>query len=599
LEEVRAAGALQVSPIKIGHLDLTLFILRQLKMDIKKLHQQTPQGVKADTPSSENPSRMRDNRTKGGSVMLSDHLFKAIRRLRDEGKHALAIARELGIDRKTVSKYLRLNSPPRYKPRENSTRIDPFALYDQTVRNLVENHPGLSSTEIFELITVQGYSGSERTVDRRVVKILGEKPKERFFEQEYEPGEQSQFDFKESVEIPFIDGIRIAHLHFGTLPCSDIFLIHGYPFKNYECFIDGKHCFFEKIGGLTDHVRIDNLSPAVRKVLEGDRRLYTKAYQRAIDYYHFKVLPCRPARGNEKGDVERDIRTHARRIKNKIKLECIQFRDWKHFNEWLYEYAQARWTEDQKQRFKIEQTKLKALPARDPEVMCRIGEGSASLHGTVRINKSVYSVPDTAIGVPCRTIMGPYETKIYRADSSHTLIATHPTKAEGESSVLLEHILPSLLRKPHALIRWAHRDLLFPNPVCRKFYSRLKELDSSTAEREFLRCINLVQHIPLLEITAGMELIMETSSLLLFDDLKSLLFGERRPAEVIDISHLLGQRPLQPELSQYDALIPNPKGDLSHVQNHVSSGTHANPEAAAPPCDVGAVCRTSTISRKG
>ena len=569
-------------------------------MDIKKSQSKIKGRVIKDTPHSETPTKLkRDNRAKGGSVMLSDHLFKAIRRLRDEGKGPVSIARELGIDRKTASKYLHLNSPPRYKAREGSTRTDPFIPFEQTVREFIENHPLLSSTEIFEAIVEQGYSGSERTVDRRVAKILGEKPKERFFEQEYEPGEQSQFDFKESVEIPFIDGNRVVHLHFSTLPYSDIFFIHGYPFKTYECFIDGKHHFFEKIGGLTDHVRIDNLSPAVRKVLEGDRRLYTKAYQRAIDYYGFKVLPCRPGKGNEKGDVERDIRTHARRIKNKIKLQNIKFIDWKHLNQWLYEYALSRFTEEQKQRLKIEQAKLKPLPDRDTEVMCRIGEGSVTLHGTVRINKSVYSVPDTAIGVACRTVMGPYETKIYRADSSHALIATHPTKAEGKSSILLEHILPSLLRKPHALIRWAHRDLLFPNPICRQFYSKLKEGDPSIAEREFLRCINLVQHVPLSEITTGMALILETSSSTLFEDLKSLLLSERRSAEVINISHFLGQRPLKPELSQYDALIPNQKGDLTHEQKHVPPGAHSNSETSSSPCDGNPICRISTTSRKG
>ncbi|MBF0298108.1 MAG: hypothetical protein HQK51_05270 [Oligoflexia bacterium] len=34
---------------------------------------------------------------------------------------------------------------------------------------------------------------------------------------------------------------------------------------------------------------------------------------KATDYYDFKVLPCSPGKGNEKGDVERDIRTHAKK----------------------------------------------------------------------------------------------------------------------------------------------------------------------------------------------------------------------------------------------------------------------------------------------
>jgi len=53
-----------------------------------------------------------------------------------------------------------------------------------------------------------------------------------------------------------------------------------------------------------------------------------------------------------------------------------------------------------------------------------------------------------------------------------------------------------------------------------------------------------------------MELVLETESRALFDDLRELLLGERRPAEVIDITSRFNQIPLKPELSQYDSLIP-------------------------------------------
>jgi hypothetical protein len=53
-----------------------------------------------------------------------------------------------------------------------------------------------------------------------------------------------------------------------------------------------------------------------------------------------------------------------------------------------------------------------------------------------------------------------------------------------------------------------------------------------------------------------MELVLETPSTTLFDDLRTLLLGERRPATVIDITSRLNQRPLTPELSKYDSLIP-------------------------------------------
>lgn len=137
---------------------------------------------------------------------------------------------------------------------------------------------------------------------------------------------------------------------------------------------------------------------------------------------------------------------------------------------------------------------------------------------------------------------------------------THPRKPEGTNSLSLAHILPSLVRKPHAMIRWAHRDILFPSPICHSFYARLKQQESYGAEREYLRAINLVHHVALSEIITGMELILETRSHKMFEDLRDLLLGERRPSPVIDITSRLNQSPLQPELSKYDCLIPNKKG---------------------------------------
>ena len=545
-----------------------------------------------------------ENEEKDGSPMLTQHLFYQIRRLREEGLGPVAIARLLKIDRKTASKYLNSNSPPRYKSREVSTRIDPLEKYDAEIRGLLEKCGTLSAQEIFEIILSHGYTGCERTVDRRVVKIRGEKPKERFFEQEYVPGEQAQFDFKEKVEIPFVDGVKNSYLHFGTLPHSDICFIRGYPFKNYECFIDGTISFFESIGGKTESIRIDNLSPCVLKVLNGDKRIYTKSFNRAKDHFDFKVLPCRVAKGSDKGDVERDIRTNARRIQNLIKLEGITFRDWMHFNQWLNEFSRNRHTEDQKKRFLIEQKTLEPLAKREDEVMCRIEQSPATLHGTVRISKSVYSVPDTAIGVMCRTIMGPFEVNVYQMNGPIKLIATHPVQADGKPSILLEHILPSLLRKPAAMIRWAHKELLFPSEAVRKYYKRLKQLDPNHAEREFLRSINLVQYTPMSEIIAGMELVLESDlksveSKDLFESLKTLLLGERRPAEVIDICTRLGQRPLKPELSKYDEFIPiegKPPDDKNRneVNKNDSRGTDASVEDVKASSDGHPVRRSGT-----
>lgn len=491
--------------------------------------------------------------------MLRPHMFNQVRKLSAEGKSRAAIARELGLDPKTVAKYLRSNTPPRYRARTRSTREDPFAAFEEKVDVWLKRTPTLSDQEIFEFLLQEGYRGSERTVNRRMKRARDALPKERFFEQNYTPGEQAQFDFKECVELPFIDGNRVVHLHFGTLPYSDVVWARGYPFRNFECFMDGIHSFFEKIGGRSEKIRFDNLAPCVKKVLEGSNRLYTEDFNRATAYYGWGLLPCAPAKGSDKGDVERDIRTYAIRIKNLVSHEAVVFRDWEHLNEWLADYMERHHTDSTRERFEIERQKLSVLAARDQSVLCKIQIGPANSYGSIRIGKSAYSVPDELIGVGCKSVIGPYTVTITRVGatfSSQEKPVIHPRKADGEHSLKLEHVLPSLVRKPHALVRWAHREILFPAKACEQFYGRLKEIHGYGAEREYLRAINLVQHVPFQEILAGMQLVLETKSVQLFDDLRELLLGERRPAPVIDITGRFNQTPLQPELSIYDSLIP-------------------------------------------
>jgi transposase len=294
--------------------------------------------------------------------MVSTYMFDQVRKLKARGKSKAAIARELKKDPKTIAKYLRSNAPPKYKPRVSSTRLDPLQGFESRIKSWINQTPTLQDQEIFELLIAEGYGGSERTINRRMKQLRPNAPRERFFEQEYVPAEQAQFDFKEQVELPFVDGLKKIHLHFGTLPCSDTVRVRAYPNRNFECFMDGIHSFFEALGGMTENIRFDNLAPAVKRVLQGGNRLYTEAFERATRYYSFGLLPCTPAKGSDKGDVERDIRTYTIRIKNRISHEGLVFRDFPHLNEWLMVHMLERQSDSSRSRLKEEQAKFKILP---------------------------------------------------------------------------------------------------------------------------------------------------------------------------------------------------------------------------------------------
>ncbi len=499
--------------------------------------------------------------------MLSMYKFRKVRDLIKEGYNNVEIANKVAIDRKTVRKYRQTNTPPSYGPRQKKHIKDNFDQFKDIVLNILgknqlckkgnfKKDEKITTGDIFELISAQGYTGSERTLFRRIKALKEEMPKERYYEQQYSPAEQSQFDFKESVPIPFKDGIKTINLFFATLPFSDRFFIKGFTYKKYEAFIDGMHSFFIFIDGMTECVRIDNLSPCVRKVLKGDKRLYTKDFQKAIDYYGFKVLPCSPGKGNEKGDVERDIRTHARKIQSLIKIHGLCFESLTDFNHWLYDYAVNRQKKDSEVKFIEEKSLLMPLPRAEESILNEIDYLRASGYGTIHHEGAIYSVPDTAMGGQVlKTVISAEEVKIYKLDGEKKLVARHPRQPKTGKSIEIAHIIHSLIRKPGALARWKHKDILFQNASCKRLFCFLKKHNPEKAEKEFLKTINLIQHVPLTEIATAIDIALEGGSNDLFEDIKILVLPKEGYSE--GIVQAINQPSIKPNLNQYDLFIPS------------------------------------------
>src|SRR5262249_34561622 len=145
-----------------------------------------------------------------------------------------------------------------------------------------------------------------------------------------------------------------------------------------------------------------------------------------------------------------------------------------------------------------------------------------------------------------------FDVKIYQSRHERKLLAEHERGDDGKSSIQLAHVIRSLVRKPGAMVRWAHRDILFPNESFRRFY-RLLQKKSDAPESQFLKAINLIQYVTLSEISVAMELVMESAVENIFEELKTLLLIEGHKPK----TQLIDQVALVPDLKQYDELIPH------------------------------------------
>lgn len=87
--------------------------------------------------------------------------WEAVQQRKDSGQSALAIARELGMDRHTVGKYLAAERPPVYPQRRpRVTQLTPHLAYLQ--RRWAEGCH--NARRLYQEITGLGYTGSERSL---------------------------------------------------------------------------------------------------------------------------------------------------------------------------------------------------------------------------------------------------------------------------------------------------------------------------------------------------------------------------------------------------------------------------------------------------
>ena len=119
--------------------------------------------------------------------------------LKRQGLGVSAIARQTGLDRKTVRKYLKRGlEAPVYGPRDPRDRLPEG--YRHYLQERLSAFPGLSVRRLHREIKEMGYSGAYSTLTEYLRLNRPDVPRQ--FERRFEtlPGEQAQADFAEFQE---------------------------------------------------------------------------------------------------------------------------------------------------------------------------------------------------------------------------------------------------------------------------------------------------------------------------------------------------------------------------------------------------------------
>jgi len=346
--------------------------------------------------------------------------------LHRQGLSVSAIARECGLDRKTVRRYIgRGLEPPAYGPRQSRPALlDPFAGY---LRERVSAYPALTGSRLLRELRELGYTGGYTAVTdflREVRPAADPRFEVRF---ETAPGEQGQVDFAR-FQVVFADEPttpRIVWLFSMVLGYSRLVWARFVTHQDLATVLRCHAAAFEALGGAPRELLYDRM----RTVVIGERDpggiIYNRTLIDLARHYGFHPKACRPYRAKTKGKVERPFRY----VREDFFL-ARAFRNLEDLNDqlrrWLDGVANPRTHATTRrvvnEAFAEERPHLRPLPLAPFRAVLRL-ERRISRDGMVSVGGNLYSVPDATRrrAVEVHTLAD--EIRILEDGA---LIATHP-----------------------------------------------------------------------------------------------------------------------------------------------------------------------------
>jgi transposase len=374
----------------------------------------------------------------GDVVMILD--------LHRHGLSVSAIARELGIDRKTVRKYIgRGLEPPVYGPRQPRPRlIDPYVGY---LRDRVTAYPGLSGRRLLREIRERGYRGgytavTETVRDLRPPDIAG-------YEVRFEtpPGDQAQVDFAH-FETVFGDEpgvVRKVWLFSLVLGYSRLIWARFVQHQDLQTVLRCHMAAFAALGGVPRSILYDRMKTVVTGEREPGHIVYNRHLVDFAAHHGYQPRACRPYRAKTKGKVERPYRYVrqdfflGRTFRNLEDLNA-QLRHWLDTVANPRLHATTRRVVDE--AFAEERLLLATLPLAPYRTVLKL-ERRITRDGMVSIGGNLYSVPDSTrrrtVEVQCLA-----EEILILEDGG--IVASHPV-LEGRNR---RRVTPGHRRPAHA-----------------------------------------------------------------------------------------------------------------------------------------------------
>ena len=305
------------------------------------------------------------------------------------------IARQLHLHRDTVRRVLALNGAPVLSSPLRPSRID---VYRPFILETLTKFPTLTAARLYVMVGERGYVGSGEHFRHLIAARRPRSSAEAYLRLRTLPGEQAQVDWGHFGHLQIGRARRALMAFVVVLSHSRQIFLRFFLDARMDSFLRGHVEAFAALG-VARVLLYDNLKSAVLE-RQGDAIRFNPTLLALAGHYRFEPRPVAPARGNEKGRVERAIRY----VRDSF-FAARQFTDLADLNAQARAWCQGqaadrRWPEDHRisvrQAFEAERKCLLALPLHD----FALGERVAVTVGKtpyVRFDLNDYSVPHTHV----------------------------------------------------------------------------------------------------------------------------------------------------------------------------------------------------------
>ncbi|MDA1062616.1 MAG: IS21 family transposase [Chloroflexi bacterium] len=479
-----------------------------------------------------------------------------VRKLMEEfGKvgNVSVAALRAGMHRETAAKYLKERKLPSElkKPRDWSTRPDPFEEGWDLVEVLLRDAPELEAKALFEWLSEHKcpgkyQEGQLRTFQRRVKRWRATQgpSKEVFFAQEHRPGEAMQTDFTSGDKLE----VTVGGEPFPHLLCHPVL-----PYSNWEwatvCRSEsmaalrrGCQAAVFKLGMRPQWHQTDNSTAATHEIGGGGRD-FNAEYVELMGHLGMKPRTIGVGKSNQNGDVEALNGALKRRIKQHLLLRGSKdFDSVAEYEGWLQDVC-SKANELRQDRFAEEVAAMEPVTvARLPEwreERTRVTRGS-----TIRIKHNTYCVPSQLIDEWVKVRVYDDRLEVWYADQIRLTIER--LLGRYGHRVNYRHVIESLVRKPWAFERYRYRDDLFPTVVFRRTYDAISAAHTASrrGDLEYLRVLRLAARTMECDVATALELLLGDGQVPTLDLVRDLVAPEQAQIPQMAV--------FEPDLADFD-----------------------------------------------